>query len=100
MASKTELLGFLDKHVFDAILHAREGKGGGKAGEDLAEVQRKTVSEKERFHGYDTAERIVAMYKDDLHSEKARPVNARLKELGLPRLVDVKEKFLKMAGEG
>jgi hypothetical protein len=40
------------------------------------------------------------MYQDDLSSEAARPVNARLQDLGLPRLVDVKEEFLKLAGEG
>ena len=39
------------------------------------------------------------MYKDDLSSQKARPVNARLQDLGLPRLVDVKAEFLKLAGE-
>ncbi len=40
------------------------------------------------------------MYKDDLSSETAKPVNARLIDLGLPRLVDVKDEFLKLAGEG
>lgn len=98
MASKTELLEFLDKRVFDPILNASEDKAGAKRAE-LEDVKKRTESEKARFHRYDSAERIVAMYKDDLSSAKAKPVNAHLQDLGLPRLVDVKEEFLRLAGE-
>ena len=100
MASKSELLDFLDKHVFHRILHASERNLGTKQREDLEDVKKRTEAEMGRFHGYDSAEKIVEMYKDDLHSEKAKPVNARLLDLGLPRLVDVKEECLKLAGEG
>ena len=99
MASKAELLNFLDKHVFHPILNANEDHFGTKQREELQDVKKRTEAEKARFHGYDSAERIVEMYKDDLSSEKAKPVNARLQDLGLPRLVDVKEGFLKLAGE-
>ena len=99
MASKHELLDFLDKHIFHRILNASERDLGTKQHEDLEDLKKRTEVEKARFHGYDSAERIVAMYKDDLHSEKAKPVNARLQDLGLPRLVDVKDEFLKLAGE-
>ena len=99
MASKTELLEFLDKHIFHRILNASERDLGTKQREDLEDLKKRTEAEKARFHGYDSAERIIAMYKDDLHSEKAKPVNARLQDLGLPRLVDVREDFLKLAGE-
>ena len=100
MASKTDLLNFLDKHVFHPILNAKEGKLGTRQRDDLQDLKKRTEAEKARFHGYDSAERIIAMYKDDLTSETAKPVNARLKDLGLPRLVDVKDEFLKLAGEG
>ena len=99
MASKTELLDFLDKHIFHRILHASERDLGTKQREDLDDLKKRTQDEMGRFHGYDSAERIVAMYKDDLHSETAKPVNARLQDLGLPRLIDVKDEFLKLAGE-
>jgi hypothetical protein len=56
-------------------------------------VQDRTRSEKDRYHHYGSAEEVIRMYQDDLHSENARPVNERLKKLGLPRLVDVKEEF-------
>ena len=39
------------------------------------------------------------MFKDDLHSEHAVPVNARLQDHNLPRLADVKDEFMKLAGE-
>ena len=99
MASKTELLDFLDKHIFHRILHASERDLGTKQREDLEDLKKRTQAEMGRFHGYDSAERVVAMYKDDLDSDRTRAVNARLQDLGLPRFVDVKEEFLKLAGE-
>jgi len=100
MASKADLLSFLDKRVFHPILNAKEDRLSTRQREDLQDLKRRTEEEKARFHGYDSAERVVATYKSDLTSEAARPVNARLQDLGLPRLVDVKEEFLKLAGEG
>ena len=99
MASKTELLDFLDKHVFLRILHASERDLGTKQREDLEDLKKRTQDEMGRFHGYDSVQKIVEMYKEDIHSEKAKPVNSRLKDQGLPRLIDVKDEFLKLAGE-
>ena len=99
MASKQELLDFLDKHVFLRILHASERDLGTKQREDLEDLKQRTQAEMGRFHGYDSAEKIVQMYKDDLHSEAAKPVNARLQDLGLPRLVEVRDECLKIAAE-
>ncbi len=97
MASKTELLHFLDQHVFNPILHASR-RSGHEQGE-LEDVQRRTRDEQQRFRDYPTAEKVVEMYKDDLHSAKAKPVDARLKRLNLPLLADVKEEFLRLAGD-
>ena len=99
MAGKQELLDFLDKHVFLRILHASEHNLGTKEREDLEDLKKRTQDEMGRFHGYDSAEKIVQMYKDDLHSEKAKPINARLQDHNLPRLVDVRDEFLKLVGE-
>ncbi|HEX9199695.1 MAG TPA: hypothetical protein VF865_09060 [Acidobacteriaceae bacterium] len=100
MSRKADLLSFLDKRVFHPILNAKENRYDTRQREDLQDLKRRTEAEKARFHGYDSAERVVAMYKDDLSSETAKPVNARLKDLGLPRLADVKDEFLRRAGEG
>ena len=99
MASKQELLDFLDKHVFLRILHASERDLGTKQREDLEDLKKRTQDEMGRFHGYDSAEKVVAMFKDVLHAETAKPLNARLQDHHLPRLVDVKEEFLKLAGD-
>jgi hypothetical protein len=97
MANKAELVRFLDQHVFNPILHAKPNShGDSKALED---AQRRTEAEKDRFHHYGSADEVVRMYKDDLHSEKAKKVNAELKRLKLPILADVREEFLKLAGE-
>lgn len=99
MASKSELLAFLDKHVFHPILNAREDRHDERTRQLLRDLKRRTEEEKGRFHGYDSAERVVAMYKDDLTSEVGRPMNAHLKDLNLPTLADVRNDFLKLAGE-
>ena len=62
-------------------------------------LQRRTEEEKARYHSYDSAERVIAAYKEELGTETARPMNARLKDFGLPTLPDVKETFLRLAGE-
>lgn len=97
MASKQELVSFLDHRVFDPILHASADKYSGKEREDLKFVQEKTQSEKDRYHHYGSAEEVIRMFKDDLNSEKAKQVNERLKHLGLPRLEDVRQEFEKKA---
>ncbi len=97
MASKQDLVEFLDSRVLDPILEASEEKYRGKQREDLKYVQDRTRSEKERYHKYGSADEVVRMFKDDIHSENAKPVNDRLKELGLPRLVDVRDEFERKA---
>lgn len=99
MANRTQLLDFLDKHIFFPILHASERDLGTKEREDLEDLKRRTQGEMGRFHGYDSAEKVVQMYKDELHAETAIPVNARLLDQGLPRMIDVRDEFLKLAGE-
>ena len=99
MANKQELLDFLDKHIFHRILHATEHNLSTKQREDLEDLKERTQDEMGRYHGYNSAEKILQMYKDDLTSPAAVPVNARLQDLNLPRLIDVREDFLKLAGE-
>jgi hypothetical protein len=97
MASKQELVKFLDEKVFDPVLKASPDKYNGSEKDDLKYVQDRTRTERERYHHYGTAQEVVNMFKDDLHSENAKPVNARLKKLGLPRLEDVRDEFEKKA---
>ena len=97
MATKADLLQFLDKHVFHPILNASERDLSERERQDLHDLKKRTEEEKARFHGYDSAEKVVAMVERELHAETAKPVNARLKDLELPTMGDVREDFLKLA---
>ncbi len=100
MASKQELLDFLDKHIFLPILHASERDLSIKQLEDLKDLKHRTHEDMGRYHGYDSADKIIEMYKGDISLESAKAINARLQDLSLPRMVDVRDEFLKLAGEG
>lgn len=56
----------------------------------MRDVQRATESERERFRRYDSAEKMVQMYRDDRSSDAAQKVHRRLRDLGLPTLPDVR----------
>lgn len=98
MANKSELVEFLDRRVFDPILNAKSSGRSEHEKAELEDVQKRTRTEQERYHHYPSAEKVVEMYRDDLSSEKAREVNAKLKRLKLPILADVKDEFMKLAG--
>ena len=97
MASKKELLQFLDSRVFNPILKARKKDYQESQQEALADVQGSTKSEKRRFHGYHSAQEIRDNYMSDLHSDTARRINSELRRLKLPRLPDVKDDLLALA---
>lgn len=99
MASKQELIDFLDRKVFDPILHASPDRYSEADRKKLKDVQDRTKSEKERFRSYKDAQDVIDNYKSDLHSSTAKRVNAELEHLKLPTLPSVHEEFLKTAGE-
>ena len=97
MANKQELVHFLDRHVFDPILHASPDKYSEADQRKLKDVQDRTRSEKDRFHHYRSAKEVLDNYKSDLHSATAKRVNAELEKLKLPTLPSVEDDFLKLA---
>lgn len=99
MASKQDLVHFLDHHVFDPILRAQPNKYEEDDQKKLKDVQDRTRSEKERFHAYRDADQVIENYKRDLHSSTAKRVNRELEQLKLPTLPSVEDGFLKAAGE-
>jgi len=97
--TKRRLIEFLDRKAFDPILKARpddypEGKRA-----ELKHVQDATCSERERFHSYETAEKVVQMFHDDLSSSAAEKVHRQLRDLGLPTISEVRNEFDRLAGE-
>jgi hypothetical protein len=65
----------------------------------LKDVQDRTKSEQQRFHGYKSAREVIDNYKSDLHSSTAKRVNRELEKLKLPTLPSVKDQSLKLAGD-
>jgi hypothetical protein len=98
MASKTELLRFLDARVFNPILKARKEDYAASEQRALADVQKATRSEQQRFRGYRGAAEVRDNYLSDLHSDTAKRINRELKRLRLPQLPEVKDEFLELAG--
>jgi len=99
MAAKSELLRFLESNVFHPILRARPDQYNLRERKLLSNVQRVTLSEKSRFQKYQTVEEIVENFKRDLHSEAAKRLDGDLQLLRMPRLIDVKDQFLELAGD-
>lgn len=99
MANKQELIRFLERHVFNPILHASPDRYSEADRRKLKDVQDRTKSEQERFHEYSSAREVIDNYKSDLHSSTAKRVNSELEKLRLPTLPSVKDDFLKLAGD-
>jgi len=97
MASKTELLRFLDSRVFNPILKAKPDRYKESDRRALAGVRSSTRSDKERFHNYPNARAVIDNFRSDLHSATARRIDAELKRLKLPSLPAVKKEFLELA---
>jgi hypothetical protein len=100
VASKRDLLRFLDAHVFQPILKASPEDYPSKDHGTLHDVQDRTRSEQERFRHYGSAKEIVDNYKSDLHSTTAKRVNRELERLKLPTLPSVEKQFLALSEGG
>ncbi len=99
MASKAELIRFLDSKVFNPILRAKKENYKESDRKLLEDVQQATESEKKRYRGYRNAGDIRDNYMSDLHSEAAKKINRELKKLRLPRLPDFRDEFLAIADD-
>jgi hypothetical protein len=95
--TKQKLVDYLEEHAFNPILNADAGDYSGSERDKLADVQRATRSEVERYHGYSSAKDVVDNFKDDLSSDEAEKINRELKTLDLPRLCDIQDGFEKLA---
>jgi len=97
--AKSRLVEFLDREAFDPILKANPDRYPDSKKDKLRDVQRATESEKKRYHEYSSAEQVYRMYRDDLSSEPAQKIDRELRDLDLPTLKDVREKFERLASE-
>ena len=79
------------------MLNAKPDRYSEHERSQLAEVQRATQAEIERYRKYESAEKVVRMFKDDLNSEPAKRIHRELHQLGLPALDGVRDEFLDLA---
>lgn len=104
MASEEEkrarLIEFLDKMVFDPVLRADDSKYDENDRKKLADVKRSTENEKRRFHDdYRSAIAVKQNYLSDLSSQTAAKKNKELEDLGLPRMYQIRDDFLKLCDQ-
>jgi hypothetical protein len=98
--AREELIGFLDRKVFDPILRrSRDSFRTDADKQKFDDVKRSTESEKRRFHeDYRSASDVRGNYLSDLTSEVGKRKSRELEELGLPTLPQVKDEFLDLCG--
>lgn len=98
-SAKEKLVDFLEEKAFRPILNADPEDFPESKRDKLKDVQRATESERDRFRGYDSAEEVYEMFRDDLTSDEADEVNRELRDLGLLTLHDVRGDFERLADE-
>ncbi len=97
--AKKKLVEFLERKAFRPVLNADTENFSGTRRAKLRDVQRRTETEIERFHGYSSAADVVTNFRRDLNSEPAKRVHRELSALGLPTINDVREEFDALAAE-
>lgn len=97
--ARRRLIGLLDRKAFQPVLSAKAEDFPEAKRHELEQVQDATRSERERFGSYRDAGEVARMFHDDLSSAPAKKVHARLRELGLPTLNDIREEFERLEKE-
>jgi hypothetical protein len=91
--AKDELVKILDQHAFEPVLRAREDDYPESKHAELRHVKDATERERDRYQHYESAEKVVQMYRDDLSSQAARQIDQELRDLELPTLADCRSLF-------
>ena len=97
--NKEKLIEFLKRRAWNPVLRAKPDMYSDADRRRLERVQGKTKTQVERYEAYETAGQVRQEFQDDLSSQAARPVNADLKKLGLPRQADVADEFFDLADQ-
>ncbi|HTI85593.1 MAG TPA: hypothetical protein VL966_03235 [Alphaproteobacteria bacterium] len=97
--AKDKLVDFLERRAFDPVLKAKPEHYPEPRRGKLEDVQRRTRTEVERFHGYGSARDVVVNFLNDLDSEPAQRIHRELHALGLPTLNDIEDEFMKLADD-
>ncbi|HEY6432672.1 MAG TPA: hypothetical protein VIZ17_11890 [Acetobacteraceae bacterium] len=96
--TRQKLVDFLERKAFRPVLEAEPGRYPEGKRASLADVQRRTETEIQRFRNYRSAQEVVTNFRRDLNSDAAQKVHRELKALGLPTVNDVRTEFEELAG--
>jgi len=95
--NKEKLIRFLERRAWNPILKASPKRYAGTEVKRLERVQRKTESQRDRYHSYRSAGEVLKRFRGDLSSSAAKKTNADLDALNLPKQADVADEFFKLA---
>ena len=95
------LLEFLDSKAFDPVLEAMPEQYSSERDRKMLEDVKKTiVTEKETFHKNDlTPEQVRQHFIREMYFETSGKLGKELEDLELPRLLQLREKFLQLCDE-
>lgn len=97
---KEKLVSLLDQAAFDPVLKKNPDNFSTEKRQLFDDVKRSTESEKNRFHNeYRSPKEVKDNFLSDLSSQAAKKKHEDLRKLGLPKLPDVKKKFLKLCDD-
>lgn len=97
---RKKLIDFLKEKAFEPVLNVSDNDYKSDVEKKkLQDVQQSTKSEVGRFENYESAKEVKDNYLSDLNSSSAKKINNELKDLGLPRLPDLKDEFLSLCNK-
>jgi hypothetical protein len=96
---RQRLLGYLDEHAFDPVLHARPEEHPQNEQGKLTEIQQMVRDERARFQNCRSAADVYRQFEDEVRSDVHRETVREFRELHLPTLDDIRLDFQQMAGE-
>ena len=96
-AARAKLVAYLDCRAFQPVLQAKPDDFPRSQRDKLAHVQHATESDRRRFHAYESAGKVLRMFKDDLTSPHAKQIHRELRDLQLPTIDDLRDEFERMA---
>ncbi|WP_428483447.1 hypothetical protein [Rhodopila sp.] len=95
--AKHALAEFVINEVLDPVMKARPDTLEDADRPVLEHLQQATRAEIERYRAYGSAEEVLVNFRRDLTSRPAKKVHAELNRLGLPTLLDIRDRFEDLA---
>lgn len=97
MDKKRKLISLIHFRAWSPVLKATAKDYSASDQKKLKRVQEKTLTQKERYNNYKSAEEVRQRFHEDLRSKAAKRTNADLESLGLPTQPDIADTVFELA---